>query len=88
LLIFISPAQASHPIEPARASLPHCLVCPTEPDVVTLSSSGTEEALELLFLGTLAILFLAFQNPPTAPAAINLMIGLKLMTKWLVFTLP
>jgi hypothetical protein len=56
--------------------------------VVTLSSSGTEEALELLFLGPLAILFLAFQNPPTAPAAINLMIGLKLMTKWLVFTLP
>jgi hypothetical protein len=33
-----------------RASLLRCSVCPTKPDVVTLSSSSTEEALELLFL--------------------------------------
>jgi hypothetical protein len=32
-------------------SLPCCSVCLAEPDVVTLSSSGTEEALELLFSG-------------------------------------
>jgi hypothetical protein len=33
-----------------RASLLRCSVCPAKPDVVTLSSSSTEEALELLFL--------------------------------------
>jgi hypothetical protein len=49
-LIFISPAQASHLVKPAQGSLPHCSIWPTKPDVVTLSSSDTEEALELLFL--------------------------------------
>jgi hypothetical protein len=33
------------------ASLPRCFLCPSEPDVVTLSSSVTEEALEQLFSG-------------------------------------
>jgi hypothetical protein len=41
--------QASHLIEPMQALIPHCSALPTEPDVVTLSSSDTEEALELLF---------------------------------------
>jgi hypothetical protein len=35
---------------PTKASQPYCSVQPTEPDVVTLSSSDTEEALELLSL--------------------------------------
>jgi hypothetical protein len=43
--------QSSHPVEPARALLRCCSVSPAEPDVVTLSSSFTEEALELLFSG-------------------------------------
>jgi hypothetical protein len=34
-----------------QASLPFCSVQPPEPDVVTVSSSDTEEALELLSLG-------------------------------------
>jgi hypothetical protein len=38
-------------VEPAQASLPCCSVQPTEPDVVTIYSSDTEEALELLSLG-------------------------------------
>jgi hypothetical protein len=42
--------QASHPVEPTCASLPHCFVWPVDPDVVTFSSSDTKEALELLFL--------------------------------------
>jgi hypothetical protein len=42
--------QASHPVEPTRALLQHCSIRPTEPDVVTLLSSDTEEALELMFL--------------------------------------
>jgi hypothetical protein len=40
--------QASHPVELVRAQLLHCSVWPTKPDVMTLSSSDTEEALELL----------------------------------------
>jgi hypothetical protein len=48
-LIFIWPTQASHPVEPTQASIPHCSTLPTEPDMVTLSSSDIEEALELLF---------------------------------------
>jgi hypothetical protein len=35
-------------VKPAQASLPYCSHWPVEPDVVTLSSSDTEEALELL----------------------------------------
>jgi hypothetical protein len=42
--------QASRLVEPAQAPLPHCTFKPAEPDVVTLSSSDTEEALELLSL--------------------------------------
>jgi hypothetical protein len=42
--------QASHLVEPARALVPHCSTLPTEPNMVTLLSSDTEEALELLFL--------------------------------------
>jgi hypothetical protein len=49
-LIFICPAQASHPVEHAQASLPHCSTTPIEADVVTPSSTDTEEALELLSL--------------------------------------
>jgi hypothetical protein len=43
--------QASHPVGPAQASVPHCSIQPAEPNVATLSSSDTEEALELLSLG-------------------------------------
>jgi hypothetical protein len=45
---FFLPVQASYPTEPAWASLPCCSICLAKPDVVILSSSGTEEALELL----------------------------------------
>jgi hypothetical protein len=38
------------PIEPAQASLPYCSIRRAEPDVVTLSSSDSEEALEVLSL--------------------------------------
>jgi hypothetical protein len=41
-----------------RASLLRDFVCPAETDVVALSSSNTEEALELLFL-----------SPPRSPAS-------------------
>jgi hypothetical protein len=37
-------------IKPAQASVPHCSIQPAEPDVVTLSSSDTQEDLELLSL--------------------------------------
>jgi hypothetical protein len=49
-LIFICPAQAWYPVRHAQAPLPHCSITQSDPDVVTLSSSDTEEALELLSL--------------------------------------
>jgi hypothetical protein len=41
--------EVSYLVEPARVSLPRYSVCPAEPNVMTLSSSDTKEALELLF---------------------------------------
>jgi hypothetical protein len=35
-------------VEPAQASQPYCSVRPAEPNMVTMSSSDTEESLELL----------------------------------------
>jgi hypothetical protein len=49
-LIFTCHAQASLPVEPAQALSPHFNVKPAEADVASLSSSDTEEALELLSL--------------------------------------
>jgi hypothetical protein len=49
-LIFACHAQASLSVEPVQAPSPHFNVKPTEADVVTLSSSDTEEAIELLSL--------------------------------------
>jgi hypothetical protein len=50
LFIFTEPVQASRRVEPAQASLPYCSIRPTEPDVVSLSSSDIEDALEFLSL--------------------------------------
>jgi hypothetical protein len=50
LLIFTCRAQASQPIEPASALSPHFNVTPAKAEAVNLSSSDTEEALELLSL--------------------------------------
>jgi hypothetical protein len=47
-LIYICSAQALHPVRPPQAPLPHCSVMPSNPDMVTLSSRDTKEALELL----------------------------------------
>jgi hypothetical protein len=49
-LIFICTAQASHPVGPTQASLLHCSITSIKVDMVTLSYSDTEEALELLSL--------------------------------------
>jgi hypothetical protein len=56
--------------------MPHCSTLSTEPDMVTLLSSDTEEVLGLLF-----------PNHPHALVVICLMIGLKLMIWWQVFML-
>jgi hypothetical protein len=49
-LVFTCRAQASLPVEPAQAPSPHFNVKPAEADVVSLSSSDTEESLKLLSL--------------------------------------
>jgi hypothetical protein len=49
-LIFACCAQASLPVESVQASSPHFNAKPTKADVASLSSSDTEEALELLSL--------------------------------------
>jgi hypothetical protein len=50
LVIFSCSAQASLPVKPLQATSSHFHVKPAEADVVTLSSSDTKEALELLSL--------------------------------------
>jgi hypothetical protein len=49
-LIFSCRVQASLKVEPAQAPSPHFNVKPAEDDVVTMLSSDTKEALELLSL--------------------------------------
>jgi hypothetical protein len=49
-LHFTCHAQASLPVEPTQAPSPHFNVKMTRADVPSLSSSDTEEALELLSL--------------------------------------
>jgi hypothetical protein len=48
-IIFGCRVQASQPVEPAQASSPHFTVRTTEVDMMKLSSSNTEEVLNLLF---------------------------------------
>jgi hypothetical protein len=43
--------QASRPVEHVQALVPYHSIDLTEPDVVTLSSSDTEEALDFLSIG-------------------------------------
>jgi hypothetical protein len=47
---FMCCALASRPVEPAQVSSPHFNVKMPKTDMVNLSSSGTEEVLELLSL--------------------------------------
>jgi hypothetical protein len=49
-----------------RASPPHCSVLPADPEVMILSSSDTEEALELLFLSPPRNLISRVSEPSTS----------------------